>query len=349
LNIDFGLIQVNGIIVHNIPPRPARGGGSPPILSEIESPLNPGLKNYFREKITLALRTAGYDVVFDPTTSSPVPALVLDHFGPKTTDFVTMSQKIGQHLYDSQTAVNPPGLLCLVHLMLGAVSGLAILKLEREAAIRLQQTRLGGKATFNLEHLRELMLAERTRVFKVGLFIQNGNTLETIDGGVSDNQRGYHPITEVADFFLKRFLGCNLREAPEVITKRLFQATEAFIQEEIAEPDTKARYEIALLSELSSEDRTFSPRAFAERHLRLSDRQKYIERLEQSDIALQPFDKDIALVQSHLKRIQLDFESGLALLADPGAYKKHAKMRNLDDGRTHIEIEDRMKRIQGKR
>ena len=349
MNIDFGLLQVNGIIVHNIPPRPVRGGGTPPVLSEVESPLNPGLKNYFREKITVALKAAGYDVIFDPASASPVPAFVLDNLGPKTVDFVTMSQRVGQHLYESQTAVNPAGLLCIAQIAIGTAPGLAILKLEREAAIRMQQTRLGGKATFNLEHLRELMLAERTKVFKVGLFVQKGNDLDTIDGGVSDNQRGYHPTTEVADFFLKRFLGCKLREAPEVATKRLFQASEAFIHEDITEPDVKARYEIALLSELSSEDQTFSPKVFAERHLRLPDRQKYLARLEQSDIPPQPFDKDIALVQSHLKRIQLDFESGLALLADPDAFEEHVKITNLDDGRTHVEIEDRMRRVQGKR
>ncbi len=349
MKVDLGRLQVEKVIVHDVPTRPVRGGGQPLVLSEVESPLTQELKNYFREKVIATLNSAGYDVLFDPTSSSPVPSLVLDNLGNPGFDFVSMSRQIATHLYDSQTGVNPAGLLCLAQVSVGSHRGLAILKLEREAGVRLQQTRLGGKATFSLEHLRELMLTEKTKVFKVGLFVQKGATLASIEGDVSDNQRGYHPTTEVADFFLKRFLGCKLREAPEVTTKRLFQATEDFISEEIGEPEIKARYEIALLSELNSESRTFSPVAFAERHLRVQDRQRYIDWLGASDIARQPFDKDTTLIQTHLRRIQLDFESGIVVLGDPEVFDQHVRMSALDDGRTHVEIEDRIRRVQGKR
>ena len=181
----------------------------------------------------------------------------------------------------------------------------------------MQQSQLKGKSTFNLEHLRDLMLTQKTKVFKVGLFVQMGNTLESIDGAVSDNQRGYYPTTEVADFFLKRFLGCKLREAPEITTKRLFQATEDFIRDVISEPEVKARYEIALLAELSSEAKTFAPRSFADRYLRVADRQVYISFLADVEIAPQPFDKDTDLIDTHLKRIQIDFESGIGVLGKP--------------------------------
>ena len=104
------------------------------------------------------------------------------------------------------------------------------------------------------------MLTEKTRVFKVGLFVQSGTELLQIEGAVSDLQRGYRPTTEVADFFLKKFLGCELLEAPEITTKRLLQTTESFIREVVDDPQTKARYEIAILSELSSQSAEFHPR-----------------------------------------------------------------------------------------
>ncbi|MDY6918240.1 MAG: nucleoid-associated protein [Chloroflexota bacterium] len=349
MRADLGRLRVDKVIVHDVPTRPVRGGGLPLVLSEVESPLTQELKNYFREKITATLTTAGYDVVFDPTSPSPIPALVLDNLGSQTTVFVSMSQQIAQHLYSAQTGVNPAGLLCVAQVSVGTVPGLTILKLEREAGVRLQQTLLGGKATYSLEHLRELMLTEKTKVFKVGLFIQRSSALDTIEGGVSDNQRGYHPTTEVADFFLKRFLGCKLREASGVTTKRLFLATETFISEQVNEPETKARYEIALLAELSSQSRTFSPIGFAERYLLVQDSQRYIDWLGQAEISPQPFDKDISLINTHLKRIQLDFESGIAVLGDPEVFQEHVKMRDLDDGRTRVEIEDRVRRVQGKR
>ncbi|MGD9116489.1 MAG: nucleoid-associated protein [Dehalococcoidia bacterium] len=349
MRIDLGRLHVEKVIVHDVPPRPVGGGGEPPVLSEIESPLTPELRNYFREKIIGTLDTAAFDVIFDPDSLSPVPPLVLDNLGIQTADFVSMSRDVASHLYRMQTGVNPAGLLCVVQAEVVQQRAIAIIKLEREAGVRLQQEQLQGKSTFRLEHIRDLMLTEKTRVFKVGLFVQTGVTLESIEGAVSDNQRGYYPTTEVADFFLRKFLGCNLREAPEVTTKRLFHATEGFIHEEIAEPEAKARYEIALLAELGSQAGTFDPRSFARAHLDVEDRQKYIDYLSDASVLPQPFEKDISLIGTHLKRIQLEFQSGLAVLGNPETFKEHVKMKDLDDGRTHLEIEDRVKRLQGKR
>jgi len=349
MRVALGRLRVDKVIVHDIPPRPVGGGGQLPVLSEIESPLTQELRNYFREKIVGTLAAAAFDVIFDPNSPSPVPSLVLDNLGQQTTDFVTMSTYIAHHLYNMQTGVNPPGLLCVAQVKVERRGAIAIIKLEREAGVRLQQDQLQGKSTFRLEHIRDLMLTEKTKVFKVGLFVQTDTTLESIEGAVSDNQRGYYPITEVADFFLRKFLGCNLREAPEVTTKRLFNATEGFIHEEVTEPEMKARYELALLAELGSQARTFDPRVFARRHLRVEDRQKYVDYLGNAAVEPQPFDKDTSLIETHLKRIQLEFQSGIAVLGSPETFQEHVRMTDLDDGRTRLEIEDRVKRLQGRR
>lgn len=349
MRVDLGRLRVDKVIVHDIPTRRVGDGGQSPILSEIESPLNQELKNYFREKIVGTLAATAFEVIFDSSSSSPVSSLVLDCLGSQTTDFVSMSRDLAHHLYNTQTGVNPPGLLCVAQVKIEQQGGIAIIKLEREAGVRLQQDQLQGKSTFRLEHIRDLMLTEKTKVFKVGLFVQMGTTLESIEGVVSDTQRGYYPTTEVADFFLKKFLGCKLREAPAVTTKKLFQATEDFIHEEIAEPEVKARYEIALLAELGSQARTFDPRTFASMHLRVEDRQKYVDYLNNAAVTPQPFDKDISLIETHLKRIQLDFQSGISVLGSPETFQEHVKMTDLDDGRTRLEIEDRVKRMQGRR
>lgn len=349
MRVDLGRLRVDKVIVHDVPTRPVSGGGQLPVLSEIESPLTQELRNYFREKIVGTLAAAAFDVIFDTNSPSPVPSLVFDSLGPQTADFVTMSRDIAHHLYNTQTGVNPPGLLCVAQVRIEQRRAVAIIKLEREAGVRLQQDQLQGKSTFRLEHIRDLMLTEKTKVFKVGLFVQMDTTLESIEGAVSDNQRGYYPTTEVADFFLRKFLGCNLREAPEVTTKRLFHATEGFIHEEVTEPEVKACYEIALLAELGSQARTFDPRAFARRHLRVEDRQKYVDYLGNAAVAPQPFDKDISLIETRLKRIQLEFQSGIAVLGSPETFQEHVRMTDLDDGRTRLEIEDRVKRLQGRR
>jgi hypothetical protein len=193
------------------------------------------------------------------------------------------------------------------------------------------------------------MLTEKTRVFKVGLFVQSGTELLQIEGAVSDLQRGYRPTTEVADFFLKKFLGCELLEAPEITTKKLLQTTERFIREIVANQQTKARYEIAILSELSSQSAEFRPREFAQQYLDTDHRMNYLSYLEESNVPQQTVVKDLSLVRSQLKRVQMDFRSGISILGDTDTFDEYVKISRLDDGRAHVEFDDHVKEVRGKR
>ncbi len=222
---------------------------------------------------------------------------------------------------------------------------LAILKLEKESGVRVRQEATeGGPRILSLEHIRELMMTDKTKVFKAGLFY---GTDGTVEGLVSDHQRGYLPQTEVADFFLKKFLGCKLRQVPSAVTRAFLQATEGFINDEIRNATTKARYQIALLAEMQSTHGTIRPRDFAEQHFNTSDRQRYIDHLQQAQVPTQGFEKDTKLVESRLKNIRLDFESGLIMMGT-AENMRHVHMRQIENDRTHVEFEDKVKRIQGR-
>ena len=335
MNVNLRSLRVERVIAHEVPRRRKGTTGSLVIHSEAESPLDPELRNYFRERIVRSLRSAGYEVTFVPSSPSPVPILVFDHLQGNTDDFIATSQSIADHLYISQTGVNSPGLLCLVEVVIGAIPGLVILKLDKEAAVRIEQVTLHGDLTFDLQHVRNLILTQRTKVFKAGVFVlpPNSSDLLGVQGTVSDNQRGYAPSTEVADFFLTQFLGCKLVGSPEVATKRFFNVTEDFITSDVANPELKAQYETALLAELNSEDRIVSPMVFAERHLRLEDRQVYRDWLSENEIDFRPFEKDIKLIGRHLRRVSIDFESGVGVLVPPDAFDDKVEVSNMDDGR----------------
>jgi hypothetical protein len=75
------------------------------------------------------------------------------------------------------------------------------------------------------------MLTQKTKIFKVGLFVPTKSeiTLDTVEGMVSDEQRG-SSSPGVANFFLRIFLGCTFTELPERITQRFFEAASEFIR-----------------------------------------------------------------------------------------------------------------------
>jgi hypothetical protein len=97
--IDLGKLQIEKLILHEIPDRPVRGKAKQPVLSEIESTLTPDLRNYFQERIATSLSEAAFEVTFDPASASPVPVLVLALLNEAAGDFVAVSQAIARHLY----------------------------------------------------------------------------------------------------------------------------------------------------------------------------------------------------------------------------------------------------------
>jgi len=167
---DLGTLQTAKVIVHEVPQK--QGGASPPPLrlSEVESPLTPPIANYFRERVIEGLASTAYDVVFDEVATSPVPNLVSLYLKETAADFVATSRDIAQHLFNCQPTVSPSGLLCVIDSRLANKRAITVLKLEKEEAVSLNHIDVGGKPTYDLAHLSNLVLNKKTRVFKVGLF-----------------------------------------------------------------------------------------------------------------------------------------------------------------------------------
>ncbi len=347
MRYDLGQLRVDKLIVHELPRHLASGAGGQPILSDIESPLTQEVKNFFREKIARTLGTEAYDVEFDPDTTSPVPGLVADNLEDSRRDFVVMSQEMARHLYQCQGGVNPEGLLTVVQVRIEDHPGLCILKLEKEEGARVRQQTSDGKTTFSVQHIRDLMLTGKTRVFKIGLFVRRPGDVGTIEGAVCDRQKGYG--TTVANFFLSRFLGCQLKELPEITTKRFFEAAESFINEVVTDPERKAQYEVALVAELNATRASVEPEAFASNNLATEHRQTFMTRLQEAALTAPSFVKDTNLVEPHLRRIQFTFQTGVSVLASPDHIGEQLKVGQEEDGRTRVEITDFLKDMRGRR
>lgn len=338
--IDLGLIHIDRLIVHEIPRRYVRAESSNNelILSEVESLLEDDVRNFFQERLVSTLSGA-YDVQFDPSTLSPVPQLVEGLLAPQPIDFVAASRDLAKHLHQSQGGVNPGGLLTLMDITIGHRRGCAIVKLEKEEGARLQRSSIDGQSTFNVSHLRDLMLTKKTKVFKVGIFVPLPDQTGT-EGLVSDTQKGAG--TAVAFFFLSQFLGCTLKEVPEVTTRRFFEATQEFIRDDVTDPQEKTRYQVALVAELQNTNSSISPEGFANSYIETGDRIKFLYRMQEGGITAQSFPKDLKLIEQTLRKIQWTFEGGISVIAPPDQVGDRLRIEGETDGRTKMEIVDRL-------
>lgn len=310
---DMGRFFVSDIIVHEIPKRYAAEDDRDLELSEFVVDVGDVVRNFFKERITTTITRYGVDVTVDEGRDQRVPDWVRKHLNGGA-DLVEMSQDMARHLFKSQDGVQPEGLLVLVDSTLEGEPALAILKLQKEEGARVQRTARGSQSSLNVEHLRELILGQKTRVFKAGLFtLGHGGS---VVGWVSDEQ-----VKEFANFFLHQFLGCELAKQPAQTTREFFVITREFINEEVAEPEQKAMIYEALQVEVRSSKDTLSTSEFIATHVP----DEYHDTLEQiyadRHLPSGEFTKDTSRIKpSELKSRRGRTRKGLTITGDSNLF-----------------------------
>jgi 37-kD nucleoid-associated bacterial protein len=343
-------ISVESIIVHEIPHHYSRPGtpAAQPILSDVESPLNQQIKNFFQEKIVKSLDRRALDVEIDSTSESRAPdciaAILADVDGEQ---FVSTSQELANILYQSQTGSSPPGLLAVLKLDLGGRPGIAITKLEKDEGTRVNMVTLDTGRTLSVEFIRELMLTGKTRVFKVGVFGVDPET-EEIEGRVSDEQQTVAGV-HIAYFFLQRFLGCRLTQLPEVMTERYLAAAEQFMNSALPSSEEKASFHLALVADLISQEATLRPEAFAKKQLKTERRAAFVAAIEAAEVPTTAFPKNTSRIEPTLKRMQWTFEGGTTVLSPANQVGDLVTVESLRDGRTKLEVTDHLRDVKGHR
>jgi 37-kD nucleoid-associated bacterial protein len=345
--MDLGTFFINSLIVHDVPRRAADGSGQAVLLSEVASDLDVDLLNFFKEKITNSLGRNAFEVEHDSVEQSPVPGLVVKIIGDKE-QLVASSQVVANHLHGTQTGVNPSGLLVVCS---GTVDGrdcCAILKLEREEAIRVQQTEVGGKRTFNVHHLRDLMLGRGTRIFKASLFVTGEETPGSLEGRVSDDQSAIADQSGgVANFFLRKFLGCKLKEAPDVATRMFFETSQQWINA-IEDPVKRGRYEGALIAQMNHQSNSVVPSTFADGNLDSEDRRLFREHLAEHKAPTTRFIKDTRLIAPKIRQMSIRFEkSNVKVSATPQAFDEYVRINTPSGDRAPVEIFDEVRDVRG--
>lgn len=344
---DLGQISVNGLIVHEVPKHFVHSDvAATPTLSEVESSVDQTVKNFFRERMANTLGRSAYEVECDPDSTSPIPALLDQLLTKKPTVFLTASQEMARHLHTSQPGISPEGLLTVIRCTVEKRPAVAVMKLEKEEGTRVRRVKQGGQQTFNVNHIHDLMLTGKTRVFKVGLFARDGSS-RAIQGLVCDKQKAL--TTTVAHFFLQTFLGCRLLETAEITTRRCWEVTERFINDEVSDPERKGRYQVALAAEMATTQSAVSMTGFVTNNLEVEDRAPLLERATEANVPTSSFPKDTKLILPQLKRLQWSFRSGISVLASSEQLGDQLNVEELDDGRTHLEVTDHLKDVHGHR
>jgi hypothetical protein len=308
-------LQIRKVIFHDVP-RKVKGKDQAPTLSEVECTIDPEKIGLLKDKLVRVLgSSAAYDLELHPQPESSIPKLVQELLAGSLTSarFVEVSQAMAVALLEHQPGSASPGLLARVSCVIDGRASLALMKLEREEGAQLRMSDRGGKKTFEMDVLADLVLTDGTKLFKSALFAQVGPETADVRAVACDGQRSYASTDELAQFWI-RFLGCKLREAPRITTKKFFETTLEYINTRVADdPELKNDLYDHIVSEMKTEKKAFSPKKFIEDYIPAAHRESFRLFLEEQHVAMKQFKVDISEIKSHLKRRSLETATGIRI------------------------------------
>jgi len=342
--LDFGVLSLKNIIVHDIPKHRKDDYSVAPNYSEAETILDETLKLFFKTKINHALNSdKSLKICFDTNTTSPMPYLVGETVRSDISQFVFFSKEMGKHLHEIQSGINPAGILLVMHGHVNMHRCCIVMKLERDSGAQLK---LNEKTrSIDIQQVKDLMLTEKTKVFKVGVFFDREMAKTEYDGYVSDFQNNMKAKSSATSQFMENFLGCFPFDDPSISTKKFYELTRSFI---FSQPDklSQAKYLQDLNSYVQKNNTHLNPREFAEDYLNTAkERDAYKDFLTKNNFAFQSFPKSITLIDNKIKKITLEFANGISVIGDKGTFKEKVTITQAENGEHEATIKSRIKKV----
>jgi hypothetical protein len=344
----FGNLEVAEVIVH-IVPRASRGqtDAQPLQLSDAVCTLEEDARTQLETRLRLVLKDAGRQIVEDGAGTAKVPNIIRSYLEGTNSDFVSVSQELARVLRETQSGSNSDGVLLVANATLADSRAILMVKIEQEGGMRAELVESNTSRSFDMRYFPDLFFTSRSKVYKVGLFSVNEMGADSsLRGWAADKQMTGR---EVAVFFLSKYLGCRHRDEPEELTRRFYEQGQQWVNKSIHEPATKARYVMAIASELQSQKATLSVDGFAKSHLDIRDRDAFKEAMQDNGVPSTTFDKSTELIKSQLELVQMAFASGITLVAPRTALEgDKIRVENLDEQLSRVTIVDEMLGVKGR-
>jgi hypothetical protein len=307
---------IRKVIFHDVP-RKVRNTEQSPTVSQIECDIDPAKTRRLREKLVRVLTSSNrFDLVIQENPQSSVPGHIASIVADSDANFVGQSQAMAYALLEQQPGSSPAGLLTVLDCQIGGQPSVAILKLEREEGMHIAMTPRNGVQTIGMEIMTDLVLTGGTKLFKAAVFVSNGSGDYAVV--TCDDQRTDRGTDEMAHFW-KRFLGCEVLEAPRITTRNFFNVTIDYINSRVDDPVVKNDLYDSVFSELKSQKGKFAPKKFIEDYVPKKHQDKIRTFYEEQGISLSQFQVDISEIKNHLKKRSLYTRTGVRITVPEGS------------------------------
>jgi hypothetical protein len=324
-------LKIEHVIFHDVPSNKKGSTDNQPTFSDVETPLDSERKTLLKKKLTQVVGSrSAFPVRFNPDSASPIPDTVrpLTLSAPAPAALLLASQKMAKYLFEQHIGSVSPGLLCVISVVASSRKGIVLMKLERERGAELQLKEKDGLKTYAMDVLDNLVLTDGTRLFKTAMFLRTGKGDDEFLAMACDSQIPGITSSDLAKFWL-RFLGCELLEEPRITTQRFFESAVRFVSTRVDDPVLKAEIYEHIHSQLRAPKKTLSPRGFIEEYVPKKLQSQFEQHLEEENVSLSTFHKDLADIQNRLKRVSYETNKG-AIITVPEAHSDLVDVRDED-------------------
>ena len=317
-------LTVNCIAVHEIFARGDDRRIVPPDFATRLENLSNEAMDAFRQRITDALSAKSKSVEMGIQRAGPGTFLGdAEAIAPAMNDdFLELSKSVPNRLCEAQTTQNIPGGMVIV--FNGTTSRqnspfVAVIKAEVQDGFR----RRRDGASIITEFVNDLFLTKATRLYKIGLMVQEDANKGAPDGWralVYDHHIAARNREAAALYFYESFLGCGFLEDSAYETARFFNLTREFISSKVA--DREERHEIidALYTYVKSEQsQTFTVDEFTQRYVPEELQDQYGNHMTRKQFPARAVQRDTSELKGKLKRRRFKYGTDIEFSASPEA------------------------------
>jgi hypothetical protein len=346
-------LRINKIIAHEIYQRSETRDIVPPKCSHDFTPLDPSGLSTLQERIINTLGDESYCIEMniaqnDPTSTYCICCQLLDS---DHATYKTLSNELANKLSLSQSSRRiPGGILVIFDGLVGNLNHryIGIIKAEMHSGFSLQET----NGNLLLKFLSDLLLTPEQKLYKIGLFIEvnrpansNARTPSDFKVFVYDHNMTRFETRQAAQYFYEAFLGCIFSPSDKKLTSDFYHNSREFIQSLPLAEELKLDLNTSLYTYLKVDQANIiKVSEFADQYLQTPIKDNFKEFMTNKGLPEHAINKDTTYIKNYLKRRNLQFTSGVKIIAPSQRFDELVQVQETEDNKTTVYIEGKVER-----
>lgn len=346
----FANLRIQRIIIHEIFKRSEDGNIVVPKYNSSLTQLDTIGVQTLQNRIVNALGDNSHSIEMDIANSAEGSTFQLGALLLRggNNDFVETSKKIACELSKAQNTRNIPGGIVLIF---SGVTGLnsyatwGIIKAEVHEGFIKQN----DSDAILLRYITDLLLTPQQRLYKLGMFIEIGNSTPDSAERLPSDFKNYvydHNMTRnetqhAAFYFYRDFLGCNYSPTDKKLTSDFYYETKNFIKSSDFSEEERGELNTALFTYMKvSQEQVIHVEGFADEFLPSEERkQEYINYMESKSFPTHAVGKDLTYIKTKLKQRKITFTTNVKIIAPADEFNQLVQIRpDTDNEQTVVTI-----------